>query len=345
MHRCRLVCGCNAGLYREALHEVYIPRIQRGNACFAANVLGARDTLLLSLAHFFEHGRWGSPVATGAEERRLTAEDQIFILMQAGEYLRATRGYAASEAQACDLRVENLWHSLSRPLPVSALMGQWLYSLFTDTVSKALQIAKRIYSVALQQNDAALMIAAYRTLAATLYWSGDFELARQYAMRALEIWHAGDVASQVEQVTAPAVACLYYRAVSEWQLGETASSKVTMAEAISLAKELNDVHGLAASLFFSCYLSQFERNPAEVDRLASETIALSTRQNFALWLAAGAVLRGWARSALGNPAEGLQWIEQGMRDLRVIGTMLTLPYLLGLKAEALHLADRTSGAV
>jgi predicted ATPase len=224
-------------------------------------------------------------------------------------------------------------------------MGQWLYSLFTDTVSKALQIAKRIYSVALQENDAALTIAAYRTLAASLYWSGDFELARQYAMRALEIWHSGDVPSQVEQVTAPAVACLYYRAVSEWQLGETASSKETMAEAISLAKVLNDVHGLAASLFFSCYLSQFEHNPAEVDRLVSEIIELSTRQNFALWMALGAVIRGWARSALGNPAEGIQWIEQGMRDALAIGSMLNLPYLLGLKAEALHLADRTSEAV
>jgi len=31
-----VICGCNAGLYREALHEVYIPRIQRGNASFAA---------------------------------------------------------------------------------------------------------------------------------------------------------------------------------------------------------------------------------------------------------------------------------------------------------------------
>jgi hypothetical protein len=25
-----VICGCNAGLYREALHEVYLPRIQRG---------------------------------------------------------------------------------------------------------------------------------------------------------------------------------------------------------------------------------------------------------------------------------------------------------------------------
>jgi hypothetical protein len=44
-----VICGCNAGLFREALHEVYIPRIQRGNAHFAANVLGATGPLLTVL--------------------------------------------------------------------------------------------------------------------------------------------------------------------------------------------------------------------------------------------------------------------------------------------------------
>ena len=78
-----VICGCNAGLFREALHEVYIPRIQRGNASFAAKVLGARGALLSVLAHFFEDGRWGSPVEIGVEGQRLTAEDQLFILMQA----------------------------------------------------------------------------------------------------------------------------------------------------------------------------------------------------------------------------------------------------------------------
>src|SRR6266566_4944708 len=50
-----VICGCNAGLFREALHEVYIPRIQRADAHFAANVLGATGPLLLVLGHFFEH--------------------------------------------------------------------------------------------------------------------------------------------------------------------------------------------------------------------------------------------------------------------------------------------------
>ena len=110
-----VICGCHAGLFREALHEVYIPRIQRGNAHFAANVLGATGPLLLVLGHFFERGRWGSLVETAIEGQRLTEEDQLFILMQAGLYLTATRGMAAPEARMCYERAEPLCHSLNDP--------------------------------------------------------------------------------------------------------------------------------------------------------------------------------------------------------------------------------------
>ena len=47
-----VICGSNAGRFREALHEVYIPRIQRGKACFAANVLGATGPLLSAFSSF-----------------------------------------------------------------------------------------------------------------------------------------------------------------------------------------------------------------------------------------------------------------------------------------------------
>ena len=66
-----VICGCNAGLYHEALHEVYVPRIQRDNASFAANVLGAREALLSVLIHFFDDGRWGSLVEVGVDEQPL----------------------------------------------------------------------------------------------------------------------------------------------------------------------------------------------------------------------------------------------------------------------------------
>ena len=41
-------------------------------------------------------------------------------------------------------------------------------------------------------------------------------------------------------------------------------------------------------MLWAAILGHCERNPAEVERLASDLIELSTRQNFANWLAVGA---------------------------------------------------------
>jgi len=111
-------------------------------------------------------------------------------------------------------------------------------------------------------------------LAATLFWLGNFETARQHALRGLEIWRSGSVQSPVEEVHAPVVSCLVYRGRSEWHLGEIASCQAT-----------------------------------------------------------------------GNTAEGIPWIEQGIRDYRATGSVLSIPTSLAQKAEALHLADRTSEAL
>ena len=77
------------------------------------------------------------------------------------------------------------------------------------------------------------------------------------------------------------------------------------------------MQALAHALWHAGWLAQFERNPVEVERLASDLIELSNRQNFAPFLRRAAVLRGW----------------------------LDMPFLVALKAEALHLADRTSDAL
>jgi hypothetical protein len=165
-------------------------------------------------------------------------------------------------------------------------------------------------------------------------------------MHGVQIWRSGGVRSPVEEVVSPAIACLYFKAWSEWQLGESASCHANMAEAFSLAKELNDTHGLALALYFAAGLAHFERNLAEVERLASDLIALSTRHNFAYFLAGAAILRGWVHSALGHTVEGISGIEHGIENYQAHGSaIVTVPLWLALKAEALHLADRTSEAL
>ena len=341
-----VICACNVGLFREALHEVYIPRIQRGKAFFAANVLGARGALLSVLVHFFEHGRWGSPVKMAVEGQSLTAEDHLFILMQAALYLTATRGLASLEAHICYDRAESLCHSLNRPeLLYSTLISQWRYSFVTDKLTATMQIAKRVYALAQKQNDPALMIGAYSALAGTLCYLGDFETSRKYAMQGVEIWRSGGIRAQVEELMPPVVYCLGYEALSEWYLGEINRCQATLGEAISIAKELMDMNALAVALYLGLAIARFEHKPAEVERLASDLIELSARYNFGFWLPGATVYRGWARSASGDTAEGMRWIERGIEDYRATGSIAGLPMWLALKAEALYLANRAHEAL
>jgi hypothetical protein len=195
------------------------------------------------------------------------------------------------------------------------------------------------------QNNPALKIGAYHISACTLYHLSDFQAAREYARRGVQIWRSGSVSSPVEDVETAPVCCLCYEAVLDWHFGEIAICQVKITEAIALAKKLNDMHGLGVALWYAATLGHYERNPAEVERFASDLIELSTRQNFPYWLALGSIFRGWARSASGDTTEGISWIEQGIRDYRATGTALGLPAHLARKAEALHLAHRTSEAL
>jgi hypothetical protein len=83
---------------------------------------------------------------------------------------------------------------------------------------------QRVYSLAQEQNLPALALGACQALVSTFFFLGDFESARQYALRGVQIWRSGSVQSPVEQVDPPAVVCLCYKA-----LGEVFSDKLPLA--------------------------------------------------------------------------------------------------------------------
>jgi hypothetical protein len=223
------------------------------------------------------------------------------------------------------------------------LMGLWRYDVSANTLPAAMKAAERVYSLAQQQNDPALIIGGCVPLAITLYFSGDFETGRKYTTRGLQILRSG-IQSPIEDVDVPAVSILCLEALFDWHAGGIVSCHPTMTEAISLARELNDMHGLAVALWDAGWLAYFERDSTGVERCASELIELSVRQNFMLWLAGGKVLRGWARSASGD-TEGISETDEGIRGMRATGQSRGVPGCLLLKAEALHLADRTHEAL
>jgi serine/threonine protein kinase len=341
-----VTCGCHAGMFREALHQVYIPRIQRGSVGFAANFLGAREALLSVLVHFFEQERWGSPVRFAAQGQGLTTEDQLDILIQAAAYLTATRGPANMEARLCYERAESLCHPLDHRLQLyAALLGLFRCAFVGDKLSTTKSFAERLYSVAEQQTDSSSMIAACGALGGTHYFLGNFQTARQYTTRALQIWRSGAVQFSLEEVDAQPVACLSHEALLQWHLGEIPSCDATVAEAISLARKLNDMHGLAVALAYAARLAYYELDPEKMERVATELVELSRRYGFMQWLALGKILRGWTRGVSGKTAEGLLWIEEGLAEIRSTGTVLWMSYFFSLKAEILHLGNHAPEAL
>ena len=74
--------GCAADLHKQALEEVYYPRIQRSGEYYLPRKLGAFSDELATLAHFFATP-WHTPAAG------LTAADQALALNWAGFSLRA----------------------------------------------------------------------------------------------------------------------------------------------------------------------------------------------------------------------------------------------------------------
>ena len=115
--------------------------------------------------------------------------------------------------------------------------------------------------------------------------------------------------------------------------GDITSCQATIEEAISLARELNDMHGLALALDIAASVACNQRNLTKAELYSSELIQLSTRHHFALWMAAGVIYRGWALSAAGKSAEGTLSIEQGIRDLRATGELNPAGDFLALKAK------------
>ena len=225
----------------------------------------------------------------GAGAQSLTAEDQLCILMQAGVNLTAMRE-AAPEARICYERAESLCHSLDRPLLLYvALMGLCRHCVILGKAAAATQFAKQLYSLAQEQKDSALMIGACMAMAGTTCNVGDFETARQYSTRAREIWRSGGGQSPFQEVDAQPVGCLSLEALLQWHFGEIPSYLATIEEALSLAKELNDMHGLAVALSYAALLAHCEHSVAEVERFSSALIEVATRHSFAHWLAIGEV--------------------------------------------------------
>jgi tetratricopeptide (TPR) repeat protein len=159
-----VVHGCRAGRQQEALIEVYLRRIQRGEEFYSTKKLGAIGSELTALAGFFDR-LWDRPSV------RLTAADQAFVLNEAGFRLRALGRLAEA--------IEPMRVGLDRRIELedwknSAISASNLseLTLILGEVDRAVTFGKQSVDLADRSGDDSERMVDRTTLADALHQAG-----------------------------------------------------------------------------------------------------------------------------------------------------------------------------
>src|SRR5262249_51809884 len=96
--------------------------------------------------------------------------------------------------------------------------------------------------------------------------------------------------------------------------------------------------------FFSATLHQLRRDKRLAQEHAEAAIAIATEHRLLLYQAVATITRSWARIEPGQQEE-VEEIRRGLAAYEATGTELLCPHLLGLLAEALHIAGQGNEAL
>jgi adenylate cyclase len=119
-----------------------------------------------------------------------------------------------------------------------------------------------------------------------------------------------------------------------WYLGYPDQARQHSQQALRLAHEASSPYNLTMALFYTAALQQFCREAQTAQQQAEAVMILATEQGFALWLALGTVIHGWALAIQGQGEAGIAEMRQGLTATLAMGVQAQQPYILGLLAEA-----------
>jgi adenylate cyclase len=177
-----------------------------------------------------------------------------------------------------------------------------------------------------------LLLGAHLALGQTLYFVGELTPAREHFEQGIALYNPQQHSSHAFR--SPLVICLQFTGLVLWHLGYPEQALKRIHDALTLAQEMNDPFSLAFPLAVAAQLHQYRREVPAARERTDAAITLASEQGFAIPLAAGKTIRGWALSMQGREEEGIAQLQEGVADLKATGAKMLLPYFLTLLAEA-----------
>ena len=271
-------------------------------------------------------------------------QQELELQIALGAPLMAIKGYAAPEVEHTYTRARELCQQVGEtPRLFSALRGLWVVYLIGGELQAAHKLGEQLLTLAQQVQDPAFFLEAHLVLGSTLLCLGEFASARGHLEQGVAFYDRHQHHSLAFLYGFdPGVHCLRYLAMVLWFLGYADQALTKTHQALALAQELSHPFSLAAALAVAAWLHQFRREWHLTHERAEALIALATEQGFALWVAGGTTMRGWALTeryaasgaGQGPGEESIAQIQRGLAGWSATGAKVFRPYGLALLAEA-----------
>jgi predicted ATPase len=102
---------------------------------------------------------------------------------------------------------------------------------------------------------------------------------------------------------------------------------------------------LVSSLALGCRLFSLSGDNASLEERAGQLIAVATEQRFPFYAALGTIYRGWAKTGIGDVAEGISLLHSGAGACTATGAKAQLSYHTALLAVACGIAGQCKYAL
>ena len=186
------------------------------------------------------------------------------------------------------------------------LVGLRRFYTFRADLQVAQELAEQLLNLAQRQPDTTLLQEAHWALGQTLYFRGEFVLARAHLDQSMASYAHHPLGSQTNRDAAGTqIACLLIAAVIASALGYPDQARARLHEALHLARELAHPFTLATALQIAAQLHRRWDGAQAAQQWTDALLTLAHEQGFPTWVARGTVLRGWMLAMRGQPEEGI----------------------------------------
>jgi DNA-binding winged helix-turn-helix (wHTH) protein/predicted ATPase len=269
------------------------------------------------------------------------SRQELCLQIALGVPLIATEGSAAPEVGNAYLKARDLCRRLGETPEISqVLWGLWTFYLVRAELGTAREIAEEFLGLAARSPYPELAMEV------TLIHLGEFALAMEHFEKALSLYDPPRYRDEAFRYSQnPALAAQCHAAWALWFLGEPDRALELIQEALTLARDLSEPHGLVHVLVFAAILHQLRGEHQKAQERAEAAIAVASEHGLVLYEANATVARGWALIEQGRQEEAIEQVRKGLAIHQATGTEILRPHFMALLVEALGKARKNEEAL